>query len=272
MQAWVFQVLVFLFRLGQSILLLLQVGFGRSQTLLEVSHFLLGLGKHCLGLGQRTLGLLFFLSQPVGFLHCKVGFGLGLVKCLLRLNHLLAKVHGLLVEANPLFLQRLQLGKQSGFLLVGLLKWLGHAFQLLDHLLDLGKLAIQRFRLLFVLLDFLQNGSKSRLLLLGRFFQMGSFRQSRLLLLFRFRKRRGSFFQLLGPSLRQGLFVRNLLFQNNQAFFLLVHGLLCPVTFSQSLVHGFFLFRDWLGFGLLEGFLNGLLTIRNLLPFVLALL
>ena len=41
LQAWVFQDLVFLFRLGQGILLLLQVGFGRSQALLEVSHFLL---------------------------------------------------------------------------------------------------------------------------------------------------------------------------------------------------------------------------------------
>ena len=169
-------------------------------------------------------------------------------------------------------MQGLQVGKKSGFLLIGLLKWLRHAFQLLDHLLDLGQLHFQRFRQLFVLLDFLQNGSKSRFLLLGRFFQLGGFRQSRLLLLFRFGQGGGLLLQFLFQFLHLGFLLGNLFLQGRQVFFLLGQVDFHFIPLRKRLVQCLFLFSDWLGFSLLERFLDGLLTIRDLLPFVLALL
>ena len=98
-------------------------------------------------------------------------------------------------------------------------------------------------------------------------FPVGRFRQSHLLLLFRFLSA-GSFF-----SSSVLVFVR---VSSSGIFFSKTTKLsscLSTAFFASSLSSApcpwLFLFRDWLGLGLLEGFLNGLLAIRDLLPFVL---
>ena len=111
---------------------------------------------------------------------------------------LLARNRSLEIEARTV-LQKLQLGKQSGFLLVGLLKWLGHASNCLIIFSTSASWPFQRFRLLLAS-DFLQNGSKSRLKAWSLFPDGQTIPKERLLIKSILARQSGSFFQLLGPN------------------------------------------------------------------------